>query len=121
MENNPNVEDHNDAVTVNIALDSSRWGFAPGLVPREQNLHLPGYSIEKVLIWIDKEGKLFHIKESCFVSGELTDHIIKEIDPSTLGQDINIAIITLSADDKKVSSLFQILGQLNIPNNLNTK
>ena len=83
------------------------------------NLHLPGYSIEKVLIWIDKEGKLFHIKESCFVSGELTDHIIKEIDPSTLGQDINIAIITLSADDKKVSSLFQILGQLNIPNNLN--
>lgn len=83
------------------------------------NLHLPGYSIEKVLIWIDKEGKLFHVKESCFVSGELTDHIIKEIDPSTLGQDINIAIITLSADDKKVSSLFQILGQLNIPNNLN--
>ncbi len=83
------------------------------------NLHLPGYSIEKVLIWIDKEGKLFHIKESCFVSGDLPGNIIKEIDPSTLGQYINIAIITLSADDKKVSSLFEILGQLNIPNNLN--
>ena len=83
------------------------------------NLHLPGYSIEKVLIWIDKEGKLFHVKESCFVSGDLPGNIIKEIDPSTLGQYINIAIITLSADDKKVSSLFEILGQLNIPNNLN--
>ena len=69
------------------------------------NLHLPGYSIEKVLIWIDKEGKLFHVKESCFVSGDLPGNIIKEIDPSTLGQYINIAIITLSADDKKVSSL----------------
>ncbi|MFN5788322.1 MAG: hypothetical protein ACK469_06160, partial [Bacteroidota bacterium] len=55
------------------------------------NLHLPGYSIEKVLIWIDKEGKLFHVKESCFVSGNVTDHLIKEIDPSTLGQYINIA------------------------------
>lgn len=83
------------------------------------NLHLPGYSLEKILIWIDKEGKLFHVKESCFVSGDVTDHLIKEIDPSTLGQYINIAIITLSADDKKVSSLYEILGQLNIPNNLN--
>ena len=83
------------------------------------NLHLPGYSMEKILIWIDKEGKLFHVKESCFVSGDVTDHLIKEIDPSTLGQYINIAIITLSADDKKVSSLYEILGQLSIPNNLN--
>ncbi|MDP5049672.1 MAG: PASTA domain-containing protein [Saprospiraceae bacterium] len=82
------------------------------------NLHLPGYSMEKILIWIDKEGKLFHVKESCFVSGNVTDHLIKEIDPSTLGQYINIAIVTLSADDKKVSSLYEILGQLNIPNNL---
>ena len=60
------------------------------------NLHLPVYSMEKILIWIDKEGKLFHVKESCFVSGNVTDHLIKEIDPSTLGQYINIAIVTLS-------------------------
>ena len=83
------------------------------------NLHLPGYSMEKILIWIDKEGKLFHVKESCFVSGNVTDHLIKEIDPSTLGQYINIAIVTLSADDKKVNSLYEILDELNIPNNLN--
>ena len=85
------------------------------------NLHLPGYSMEKILIWIDKEGKLFHVQESCFVSGNVTDHLIKEIDPSTLGQYINIAIVTLSADDKKVSSLYEILGHLNIPNNLNIR
>ena len=83
------------------------------------NLHLPGYSMEKILIWIDKEGKLFQVKESCFISGDLPGNLIKEIDPSTLGQYINIAIITLSADDKKASSLYEILEQLNIPNNLN--
>ena len=83
------------------------------------NLHLPGYSMEKILIWIDKEGKLFQVKESCFISEDLPGNLIKEIDPSTLGQYINIAIITLSADDKKASSLYEILEQLNIPNNLN--
>jgi beta-lactam-binding protein with PASTA domain len=83
------------------------------------NLHLPSYSMEKILIWINKEGKLFHVKESCFISGDMTSHLIKEIDPSTLGQYFNIAIVTLSADDKKVLSLFEILDQLNIPNNLN--
>jgi len=83
------------------------------------NLHLPGYSMEKILIWIDKEGKLFQVKESCFISEDLPGNLIKEIDPSTLGQYINIAIITLSADDKKASSLYEILDQLNIPNNLN--
>jgi hypothetical protein len=83
------------------------------------NLHLPGYSMEKILIWIDNEGKLFQVKESCFISEDLPGNLIKEIDPSTLGQYINIAIITLSADDKKASSLYEILDQLNIPNNLN--
>jgi beta-lactam-binding protein with PASTA domain len=83
------------------------------------NQHLPSYSIEKVVIWIDREGKFFHVKESCFISGDLQGNLINEIDPYNLGQYFNIAIITLSADDKIISSLYEILGQLNIPNNLN--
>jgi beta-lactam-binding protein with PASTA domain len=83
------------------------------------NLYLPSYSMEKILLWMDKEGKLFRVKESCFLIGDLTGNIIKEIDPSNLGQYINIAMVSLSADDKKASSLYDILDQLNIPNNLN--
>lgn len=83
------------------------------------NLHLPSYSMEKMLLWMDKEGKLFLVKELCFISGDLSGNIIKEINPSSLGQYLNIAIVTLSADDKKSRSLYEVLGQLNIPNNLN--
>lgn len=72
-----------------------------------------------MVIWIDREGKFFHVKESCFISGDLQGNLINEIDPYNLGQYFNIAIITLSADDKIISSLYEILGQLNIPNNLN--
>ena len=55
-------------------------------------LHLPTYAIEKVLIWINKEGKYFLVEDSCFVKGSLQENIIQEIEPSTLGQYINIAI-----------------------------
>lgn len=81
--------------------------------------HLPSYSIEKIFIWINREGIFFHVNESCFISGDLQKNVLNEIDPYTLGQYFNIAIITLSADDQNVSALYEILSQLNIPNNLN--
>lgn len=98
---------------------SSRHREKSFLGARFINSHLPSYSMEKILLWMDKEGKLFHVKESCFLFDDLPGNIFKEIDPSNLGQYINIAIVSLSADDKKASSLYEILGQLNIPNNLN--
>jgi len=33
--------------------------------------HLPAYSVDKVLIWIDKEGKYFSVNDSCFLQGDL--------------------------------------------------
>jgi hypothetical protein len=83
-------------------------------------LHLPTYAIEKVLIWINKEGKYFLVEDSCFVKGSLQENIIQEIEPSTLGQYINIAIVTISADDNHTEYLYETLFQLNIPNNLST-
>lgn len=83
-------------------------------------LHLPSYTIEKILIWINKEGKFFHVKDSCFLQGDLPGNVLQEIDSSTLGQYINIAIVTISADDQHYELLFETLFQLNIPNNLNS-
>jgi hypothetical protein len=82
--------------------------------------HLSTYTIEKVLIWINKEGKFFHVKDSCFLQGDLPGNVLQEIDSSTLGQYINIAVVTISADDQHYELLFETLFQLNIPNNLNS-
>lgn len=82
--------------------------------------HLPAYSVDKVLIWIDKEGKYFSVNDSCFLQGDLEKNISSEIDPKTLGQQIHIALATLASDDNQMAFLFETLQQLNIPNNLHT-
>lgn len=82
--------------------------------------YLPHYATEKVLIWINKEGKYFKMEETCFLNGDLLGNISQEIEPLTLGQYINIALVTISADDYHNEFLYETLFQLNIPNNLST-
>lgn len=106
-------------IKVGIIFDGvSRQREKSFLAARFLYLHLPAYAIEKVLIRIDQEGKYYAVEEICLFHNDLSEFDSQEIAPSSLGQYLHMALVTIPADDLHAEALYEALVLSNIPNNL---